>query len=323
MRSGLEIQLSVARGSRELFWRAGISAFCVSAFCVSAIAQSGGGYVITRSTVDGGGVTFHTDGLPDGYRLGGTVGQHDASGPLEDTGGTYRLIGGFWRGTPAPLLPGNDLCVGGGNAGQGCGQNSECPGGACRLKNRFVSATLPATATAHGVRVNLVSLDGNSVATPGSYDGTDRWVGVPMLGINDGISPSFNAARVQCAFASQDWSAVGLVHIYGDVVVPQSSYDVSMCSSAAGPCSAALRIGTAKFGDVVTPVNTVNFQDVNSIVAKFQGTPSGPSKTRTKLTNSIVNPANPINFQEVSACVSAFQSKAFKAVVTAAPVICP
>ncbi len=221
------------------------------------------------------------------------------------------------------LTGGDDVCVSGTGDGQPCTQHVECPAGRCQLKNRFITASIPATATSHGLRVHLTSLDANSVSTPGSYDGTDRWAGVPLLGINDGILPNFNASRVQCAFMAQDWSAVGQVHFYGDVVVPQSLYDVSVCSSASGPCSAALRIDTAKFGDVVIPVNTVDFQDVNSIVAKFQGTPAGPSKTRTKLTNSIVNPANPINFQEVSACVSAFQSKAFKTVVTAPPAICP
>jgi len=57
-----------------------------------AVAQSGGGYDLSWSTVDGGGHTFSSAG---GYELGGTVGQHDA-GML--TGGGYALSGGFWRG---------------------------------------------------------------------------------------------------------------------------------------------------------------------------------------------------------------------------------
>jgi hypothetical protein len=59
-------------------------------------AQSGGGYNIEQSAINGGGVTFHTGG---GYRLGGTVGQHDA-GML--SGGGYRLTGGFWSPVAAP-----------------------------------------------------------------------------------------------------------------------------------------------------------------------------------------------------------------------------
>lgn len=57
-----------------------------------ATAQSGGGYDLTWSTVDGGGATFSTGGT---YSLGGTIGQPDA-GTL--SGGSYTLGGGFWGG---------------------------------------------------------------------------------------------------------------------------------------------------------------------------------------------------------------------------------
>jgi hypothetical protein len=57
-----------------------------------ALAQTGGPYDLTWSTVDGGGYTFSSG---DGYTLGGTVGQPDA-GVL--SGGDYTLAGGFWGG---------------------------------------------------------------------------------------------------------------------------------------------------------------------------------------------------------------------------------
>ena len=60
-----------------------------------AFAQTGDGYDLTWSTVDGGGYTFSTG---SGYSLGGTAGQPDA-GVL--TGGGYTLAGGFWRGGAA------------------------------------------------------------------------------------------------------------------------------------------------------------------------------------------------------------------------------
>ena len=59
---------------------------------VPALAQSGAGYDLTWSTVDGGGGTFSVGG---GYSLGGTAGQPDA-GQL--AGGDYSLAGGFWSG---------------------------------------------------------------------------------------------------------------------------------------------------------------------------------------------------------------------------------
>jgi len=59
---------------------------------VPVLAQSGGGYDLSWSTVDGGGGAFSTGGV---YSLGGTAGQPDA-GFL--TGGVYTLGGGFWGG---------------------------------------------------------------------------------------------------------------------------------------------------------------------------------------------------------------------------------
>lgn len=55
-----------------------------------ALAQSGGPYDLSWSTIDGGGHTFSTDGS---YELGGTAGQADA-GLM--SGGNYELSGGFW-----------------------------------------------------------------------------------------------------------------------------------------------------------------------------------------------------------------------------------
>ncbi len=54
------------------------------------LAQSGGPYDLTWSTIDGGGATAVTGGV---YSLGGTAGQPDAG---LSTGGVYSLQGGFW-----------------------------------------------------------------------------------------------------------------------------------------------------------------------------------------------------------------------------------
>jgi len=59
---------------------------------VPVLAQSGGEYDLSWSTVDGGGWTFSSGGA---YVLGGTAGQPDA-GMM--TGGVYTLGGGFWGG---------------------------------------------------------------------------------------------------------------------------------------------------------------------------------------------------------------------------------
>lgn len=62
----------------------------------SAIAQTGGQYELSWSTIDGGG--GRSIGGP--YSLTGTIGQPDAA---YSVGGQYELLGGFW--------PGGPLCV--------------------------------------------------------------------------------------------------------------------------------------------------------------------------------------------------------------------
>ena len=58
----------------------------------AALAQTGGGYDLTWSTIDGGGGSS----AGSGYQLAGTFGQPDAGATL--SGGAYSLSGGFWGG---------------------------------------------------------------------------------------------------------------------------------------------------------------------------------------------------------------------------------
>jgi hypothetical protein len=65
---------------------------------VYAYAQpAGGDFVITSSTIDGGGARSSGGD----FSLTGTIGQHDAS-IQSSAGGSFLLAGGFWaRGTKA------------------------------------------------------------------------------------------------------------------------------------------------------------------------------------------------------------------------------
>ena len=70
-------------------------------FCANALAQS---YSIDWYKIAGGGGMNSTGGV---YSVSGTIGQHDAGGPM--TGGNYSLTGGFWalfavQSPGAPLL---------------------------------------------------------------------------------------------------------------------------------------------------------------------------------------------------------------------------
>jgi len=57
---------------------------------MAAICASAQNYSIDKSTIAGGGGTS-TSGV---YSVNGTIGQHDAGGPM--TGGNYSLTGGLW-----------------------------------------------------------------------------------------------------------------------------------------------------------------------------------------------------------------------------------
>jgi len=60
--------------------------------CLLIALPALGGYDLSRSTIDGGGVSSGGQ-----YTLRGTVGQPDAT---YSAGGDYELLGGFWPGEP-------------------------------------------------------------------------------------------------------------------------------------------------------------------------------------------------------------------------------
>ena len=81
---------------RRLYWRprlillALLVLVSVTLLIVAPIlAQTGGGYDLTWSSIDGGGGTSSSGG----YTLSGTIGQYDAS---LSSGGSYTFVGGFW-----------------------------------------------------------------------------------------------------------------------------------------------------------------------------------------------------------------------------------
>ncbi len=83
--------------NKTKWWMAVVMLVGVLAFGSVAQAQTGGGYDLTWSTIDGG------SGSSSGgtYTLYGTIGQADA-GSL--SGGGYTLSGGFWIDTVTAAL---------------------------------------------------------------------------------------------------------------------------------------------------------------------------------------------------------------------------
>jgi hypothetical protein len=74
-----------------------------AALLLIRLAASAQTYSLDWSTEDGGAGTS-TGGV---YTVSGTIGQHDAGGPM--TGGTYTLQGGFWSVIAAVQTPGPPL----------------------------------------------------------------------------------------------------------------------------------------------------------------------------------------------------------------------
>lgn len=109
-----------------------------------ALAQTGGGYDLTWSTVDGGGQMFSTGG---GYEMGATIGQADANSfaaPLAGSG--YELTGGFW---PAAAV----ACA--------------CPGDMnADTKKNAKDIQLFVTCYVWGGGCSCADLDGSSTVTP-------------------------------------------------------------------------------------------------------------------------------------------------------------
>ena len=70
-----------------------LTVLILSAIIISsgALAQSGGDFEITKSTIDGGGGTS----AGGDFSLTGTIGQADAN-PQKSSGGEFSLAGGFW-----------------------------------------------------------------------------------------------------------------------------------------------------------------------------------------------------------------------------------
>src|SRR5262249_32769668 len=67
-----------------------LAAGAIGAAGGSAMAQAGGPYDLSWSTIDGGGAMSSPGGV---YSLSGTIGQPDAGGL---SGGSYGCGGGFW-----------------------------------------------------------------------------------------------------------------------------------------------------------------------------------------------------------------------------------
>ncbi|HUR45549.1 MAG TPA: hypothetical protein VMZ27_06665 [Candidatus Saccharimonadales bacterium] len=86
----LLVATMVARGRVRSQYLTRLASLCVVAFGVAALEARAQPYAVNWYKIAGGGGTS-TGSL---FAVSGTIGQHDAGGPL--TGGGFSVTGGFW-----------------------------------------------------------------------------------------------------------------------------------------------------------------------------------------------------------------------------------
>jgi hypothetical protein len=206
-----------------------------------------------------------------------------------------------------------------------------------------------AGSTEYALRATLDSLHhvnppytGGNAADFSSFEGEVRWVGPPAQYVESGASGvPFIAAQLQCTPHYQDWSTVGLLHVFGSAITPSSTYRVqtvaASCAGIEDTCtaiSAPLVVSTTRWGDVRSPYNPPDpsvqpdISDVSALVDKFRNAPGAPIKARGVLAGEPGNTFGEIThtvlnvdfgFSHISACVDAFRGVPYPYQIRACP----
>ena len=154
-----------------------------------------------------------------------------------------------------------------------------------------------------------------------------RWVGEPYEYQNQASVPAsgtFLSARLQCTPYYHTWTAEGLIHVIGAEIMPSSTYDVQLvpieCAGNEADCpsiSAALRLTTARHGDVTAPFSppTQSQQpdglDISALVDRFKFVPGAPPKPSAQIQPNVPEPNQDVSGLEIVACVDAFKGLAY------------
>jgi Zn-dependent metalloprotease len=192
-------------------------------------------------------------------------------------------------------------------------------------KNRYVSFVPANAGRLTALRVTLAGLPTGMA----HLEGANLWVGAPSVvteaaGRSDLEPPVFTAAPLGCEPVYVDWGAVGLVHVFGEVVVPGARYEVQAVDFACGVSdeglfSPPLSLVTARWGDAVgwcgvdpctAPDGRVDITtDVTAVIDKFTNRLGAPSKTRTDLAGAVPNGL--VDIEDVVHALDAFLGSAY------------
>jgi hypothetical protein len=170
-----------------------------------------------------------------------------------------------------------------------------------------------------------------------AFEGQVRWIGPPTQYVESAASGiPFQASQLQCTPYYQDWSTVGMLHVFGSAVVPSSRYRVetvaSSCQGFEDNCTALsvpLMVTTARWGDVETPYNppsaTVqpDLGDIGALVNKFRSAPGAPIKARALLAGldrfGNIGISQDLDFTHIAECVDAFSGNPYPYTIATCP----
>lgn len=271
--------------------------------------------------------TYNKDfGVPGRNRWG------DYSGtvidPVDDE--TFWTVQEYARNSPTTSCPANSGVWGTWWGAFECSCNiaqAALPDPSGLDKSRYISFIPDNTGTMTAIRVTLINMNGFP-----SFNSKIRWVGAPFTFPEGSSSATFVGAELQCVPHFQDWSSIGLLHVYGREVVPFSTYDVQnidvdcqndLTNNAL--YSPSLMINTSRWGDVIAPFNPPSIStqptiaDVLSVVDKWLGS-LNPIKAHAQLQLNLVNPNLSVGIADVLRDVDAWLGSPYP---FSGPISCP
>jgi len=198
-------------------------------------------------------------------------------------------------------------------------------------RSRYVSFIPTNAGQQTAIRVTLVALNGF-----GGFTGQTRWVGRPLTYPEENTAMpglTFQGAALTCKPHYRDWGAVGLLHVFSGDLIPNSTYRVEVITQGCDPnnpanYSTGLTLTTGQWGDIVAPfacgVLQPDFNDIASIVQKFQALPTAPIKAQAQLQPNTPKPSIALDFKVIAVDVGAFTGVSYWAVSgIGGPCTCP
>ena len=189
---------------------------------------------------------------------------------------------------------------------------------------RFISLTAGNAGRQTAIQVTAVDLP-----SPHEHlNGATLWLGAPSEVSENGSSvdpvpgfENFVAATLQCDPLYLDWSVVGTVYAYHELIIPGGTYGVRALDADCSPADEAnysepLFVTMGRWADPVGtfdngtgewngPDGSVDVAtDVVALLDKFGSSPTSPSKTRADLEPS--TPDLIINITDVTSALDAF-----------------